>query len=75
VYSTISIISLHFIVTEDGVIPESILVFTVRKTESTLDYHDNIDSTKFRRWTDTLINALDAKKKEVYNCYGKQNTA
>jgi hypothetical protein len=48
-----------FSVTENGVIPESILVFTVKKSATTVDYHDNIDQKKFRRWTETLLSGLN----------------
>jgi hypothetical protein len=48
-----------FLVTEDRVILESILVFTVKKSATTVDYHANIDKTKFKRWVETLITALD----------------
>jgi hypothetical protein len=48
-----------FAVLEDGVIKESILVFTVKKSATTVDYHDNIDRKHFRRWVETLVAALD----------------
>jgi hypothetical protein len=46
------------------VIRESILVFTVKKSATTVEYHDNIDKTKFKRWVETLITALDETRRK-----------
>jgi hypothetical protein len=55
----LTIVFNDFLVTEDRVIRESILVFPVKESATAVDYHDNIDKTKFKRWVETLITALD----------------